>query len=270
MSTFSVINHIDCLVIEGVDARRFAQTQFSGDVDSLTPRQWQWNAWLTAQGRVQALMHLVDAGDGRLLAVLRGGDVQATLAGLARFLLRTQASIRPLACTGRFGGPLPMFSVQTQTGDEGIVLGFGQRSLMLGPRQSDAIDVDAQTAWRLTDIRAGWPSLPGDGQPRFLPPALGLEHLGAVSFGKGCFPGQEIAARLHYRGGHKHRLCHIRGKVPLPAGDIRSPDGAPQGCVLDTAAASDGYEALAVLDVNSDIGINILGNIYTIESRFDP
>jgi folate-binding protein YgfZ len=216
-----LIGDAHCILIEGNDARRFAQAQFSGNVDALAPGYWQWNAWLTPQGRVSALMHLVDAGDGRLLAVLRGGDADASRAGLARYLLRQRAALRVEAFACRSGDPATMGTVAIDAGE--IVLGYGPRSLRLGTTANEPPDADARTTWRLEDIRQGWPSLPG-GELLFLPPALGLEHLQAVSFDKGCYPGQEIAARLHYRGGHKHRLYHLQAPATPPAYALALPE----------------------------------------------
>src|SRR4029078_11270646 len=102
--------------------------------------------------------------------------------------------------------------------------------------------------WRVAHIRRACPALPG-GQPEFMPPALGLERLGAVAFDKGCYPGQEIVARLHYRGGHKWHLCRLRGSMPLPVGEVRDAAGSAVAQVLDIAKAENGFEALTVLRI---------------------
>lgn len=264
--TFPAISSVDCIMMEGADMRRFAQAQFAGDVDALAPGHWQWNAWLDAKGRVQTLMHLVDMGDGRLLAVLRGGDAAATREALARYRFRMQANLTVWTFTGHHGGPLPNGTAGTDTGH--IVLGYGSRSLRLDPARKQP-DLAAQAAWRLADIRQGWPNLPG-GEPTFLPPALGLEHLGAVAFKKGCYPGQEIAARLHYRGGHKRRLYHLQGPASLPEGGIRDADGATSVWILDVTTGPDGVDALAVVSDKISSEVNILDNIYTIHTKFDP
>lgn len=263
---FPAISSVNGLVMEGADARRFAQTQFAGDVDALAPGHWQWNAWLNAKGRVQALMHLVDIGDDRLLAVLRGGDAEATRVALVRYLLRMRANLTVQTFTGRHGGPVPDGIARMDAGQ--IVLGYGLRSLRLDPVPAPS-DPAAETAWRLADIRQGWPKLPG-GEPAFLPPALGLEHLGAVAFEKGCYPGQEIAARLHYRGGHKHCLYHLCGTAPLPEGGIRDADGGSPVWILDSAAESDGVEALAVASNENSHEIKVMDNIYSIVTKFHP
>lgn len=262
----AVLPEVNCLLIEGPDARRFAQAQFSGDVNSLAQGHWQWNAWLDAHGRVQALMHLADLGGDRLLAILRGGDAENTRAGLARYVFRAKASVTACIFSGHAEGALPMGHIHANAQD-GITIGYGDRSLRLRASGTPA-DPEAANAWRLADIRAGWPMLPA-GDAQFLPPALSLERLGAVSIDKGCYPGQEIVARLHYRGGHKFSLYHLRGTAPLePGADVQS-DGAGLVRVLDCALADSAVEALMVAP-KSDIRIfNILDNKYDVVSRYD-
>jgi folate-binding protein YgfZ len=133
--------------------------------------------------------------------------------------------------------------------EDAIGFGYGDHSLWL-KRNGVSTDPARAKDLRLTEIRNGWPTLP-PGDHVFLPPALGLEHLGAISFGKGCYPGQEIAARLHYRGGHKRRLCHVLAAVELTAGQPLSPD-QPRAIVLDAVVTEHGCEALAALEENAE------------------
>jgi len=264
---FPLIDTAHCIALEGADARRFAQAQFSGDVSALLPGHWQWNAWLTAQGRVHALMHLVDAADGRLLAVLRGGgDAETLRAALARYLLRLRVAVTVETFTACSGDPVPTGTAKREA--DAFVLGYGNRSLRLGPLSGGPPDTDAQHRWRLADIRAGWPRLP-TGEPEFLPPAIGLARLGAVAYDKGCYPGQEIAARLRYRGGHKWRLARLQGCAPLPVGEIRTASGSPAVWILDLVPVGGRFEALATVHVGQSSEINLLGNIYTVQSTFD-
>lgn len=261
----NVATHVHCLVLEGPDARRFAQAQFAGDVEALLPGRWQWNAWLDAQGRVRALLQLADPGDGRLLALLRGGDATQTCNALSRFRLRAHVEVTTQLFDGAAEGPLTAGTVTV--GAAAIVLGYGDRSLHLLPPDGD-IDPAAANRWRLADVRAGWPTLPPD-EAEFLPPALGLERLGAVAFDKGCYPGQEIAARLHYRGGHKRGLFHIRGPAGLePGTGVAEQDAGPIR-MLDCVPCHSLNEALIVAQRSTSSTINILGNIYNVVSRFD-
>jgi hypothetical protein len=245
-----------CIEITGAEARAFTQAQFAADVGALQAGHWQWNAWLDAKGGVRALMHLADLGDGRLFALLRGGDAESVCAALRRYVLRTRVSLDASGGWQRVAGsPLPSGEVAIQ--EDAIGFGYGDHSRWL-KRNDVSADPARVKDLRLVDIRNGWPTLP-PGDHVFLPPALGLEHLGAVGFGKGCYPGQEIAARLHYRGGHKLRLCHVLAAVPLIAGQPLSPD-RPRAIVLEAVMTERGCEALAVLEESAEVfpGLEII------------
>lgn len=261
----SVATHVHCLVLEGADARRFAQAQFAGDVNALTPGHWRWNAWLDAQGRVRALMQLADPGDGRLLALLRGGDAEQARAALSRFLLRAQVRIATQVFDGCAEGAMPTGTIAMDPA--GLALGYGDRSLRLVVPGA-SIDPAASNHWRLADIRAGWPTLPA-GEAEFLPQALGLEHLTAVAFDKGCYPGQEIAARLHFRGGHKLALLHIRGGASLEPHASLLAEGFGPVRVLDCVPRRSLNEALIVAKRSDIMKINILDVSYDVVSRFN-
>ena len=102
----------------------------------------------------------------------------------------------------------------------------------------------------LEDIRAGIPEIGAEVRGQLLPQWIGLDRLGAVSVSKGCYPGQEIMARLHFKGGNKRSLYRIGCDSLLPAGTMLrdAQTGEEGGCVLQCARADSGsYEALASL-----------------------
>ena len=87
----------------------------------------------------------------------------------------------------------------------------------------------------------------------YLPQFLNLEHLGGVSFEKGCFPGQEVVARTHYLGKVVRRTRRARvalAEPPAPGTPLRAltdegdKDG---GRVLYAAPLGDASEVLAVI-----------------------
>lgn len=260
-----VASALPCILIEGRDARGFAQAQFSGDIDGVAPGGWQWNAWLDARGRVLALMQLAAVDDDRLLAIPRGGDPERMLATLQRYVLRRDVVLSARSFSACWGEPLATGRFEHGAGVP--ALGLGGRSLRLEPVAERPVDPDAANAWRLEEVRSGWPVLPSAG-PTFLPPALGLERLGAVSFDKGCYPGQEIAARLHYRGGHKLRLHHVCGPAPLPASGPVQAEPAP-ATVLAIATGPGGIAALIVGPARINSRISTLNHMYQVESTFD-
>ena len=104
-------------------------------------------------------------------------------------------------------------------------------------------------AWQRLTIAAGEPQVYAATSEAFVAQMLNLDALGAIAFDKGCYTGQEIIARAHYRGKVKRRLQRFRAQVPVPlkpADDGEFPDGRSFK-VVDAAQRSDGLcEFLAV------------------------
>jgi folate-binding protein YgfZ len=230
----------ETLTIEGADAVAFAQSQFSSNLAALANGRWQFSAWLDARGRVRALFHLVRLGDERLLLLLRGGTASTMVEALRRFVFRSRVTLEcpPPGALGT-GDALPLHAT-ARDGDR-LLLGCGDHSLLLG----DGIIPD--DAWQLPQLHQGWAWLPGNAVDTLLPPALSLYRLSAVALDKGCYPGQEIVARLHYRGGHKRHLHRIVMSGPMPAGSMFHLDGREAGPLLQTIPRGPGIEALAVV-----------------------
>jgi tRNA-modifying protein YgfZ len=228
------------LLIEGPDAIAFAHAQFSSRVNSLAIGEWQFSAWLNPQGRVRALFHLARVSDDRLLLLLRGGDAEAMTEALRRFVFRskltlTAASSRVLAT----GSALPMHVVRDE--GETLELGYGTHSMQIKPAG------ESDDHWHLPQMLEGWPWLPEQSLGELLPPALSLQRLQAVVIDKGCYPGQEIVARLHYRGGHKQHLHSVELSQPAIAGEPLRRDGREVGLLLDVITTDKDIKALAVL-----------------------
>src|SRR5690349_11660512 len=81
------------LSIEGKDAVAFAQAQFTSDVTALAEEQWQWSAWLDAQGRARAVFALLRVDAGRLLAWQPLGDAVAVRDALRRYVFRSAVRV---------------------------------------------------------------------------------------------------------------------------------------------------------------------------------
>lgn len=233
-------NPAQLLSIEGADATTFAQAQFSSKVTLLPNGRWQFSAWLDAQGRVRALFHLARLDDGHLLLLLRGGDARHLAEELQRYVFRSRVRLTPSTTTGSLGSgtALPMQTVQ-HDGDH-VLFGCGNHSLSCGAGTS------VDDAWRRMQLHEGWAWLPGD-VGSLLPPALSLYRLQAVALDKGCYPGQEIVARLHYRGGHKRHLHRIALSQAMPEGSTLHLDGGEIIQLLQTVHGERGIDALAIM-----------------------
>lgn len=228
------------LLLEGPDALAFAHAQFSSDVAALAVGRWQFSAWLDAQGRVCALFHLARLDEQRLLLLLRGGEAEALRAALQRYVFRMRLAIG--------ASPWPVLATgsaerehEAQLSADGALLGCGDHSLQL--RASGEND----DRWQSPQRASGWPWLPASALGALLPPALSLHRLHAVVVDKGCYPGQEIVARLHWRGEHKRHLCEVNLDRAIEPGTTLRRDGRDIGMLLGVDDGNALASALAVV-----------------------
>jgi folate-binding protein YgfZ len=111
--------------------------------------------------------------------------------------------------------------------------------------------------WAWLDIMAGIPSVHPETNEEFVPQMANLEAVGGVNFKKGCYPGQEIVARMQYLGKLKQRMyrAHVAGDTtPRPGDSIYAPDfpGQSAGTVVEAQPSPDGgYDLLAVIQISS-------------------
>ncbi|HEX3895472.1 MAG TPA: folate-binding protein [Rudaea sp.] len=269
------------LELTGPDVVAFAQAQFSNDVPSLADGHWQWNAWLSPQGRVRFFFHLLRDDAQRLRLLLRGGDPAALRDSLQRFVLRSKVQIRVaddhvygVERTAELHGDAPSGdSIATRAGASVIALG-AERYICISPQQA----TDDTSRWVLADIRDGFPTVARELEDAALPQWLGLDRLGAVSVKKGCYPGQEIMSRLHFKGGNKrslYRLAIDTATVPGAAWPIAlRGESAHAGQIVMAARADSGRcEALAILAHAADgkpldLGAELVANIEVLQ-RFE-
>lgn len=253
----------------GVDAISFLQAQLSNDLTELHAERAQLACYCTPQGRVLATLLLWR--DGADVLMLLAAALTAPIAQrLARYVLRAKATITPapdLALVGATStdamAALLDVPVDAQLPDMSVRAVPGGQCLALRPQLwLAALLPDAAAAlvgrpgaaspadWDLARIRAGIPMVTGPTQDEFVPQMLNLERLGAISFTKGCYPGQEIVARAQYRGEVKRRLYRLRldRGGALAGQEIFAQEAA--GTVVDAAPTADGgSEMLAVLRV---------------------
>ena len=266
------------LRVSGEDRVDFLQGQLSQDLGGITPSQAAPAAWCNRQGRVLCLMVVIE-WDGATYLILPADMAETCLGGLGRYILRarvrmerwdgvsagkggTAARDMPLlpgvfGCAGIKGLGAEVWSCRVGEAYCAVRLpGEDPRALLLGeppPATAAAFDMAwTQERWRLADIRSALPWIGPATSGRFLAHSLNLDLSGAVSFDKGCYVGQEIIARMEYRGTPKRRMQRVR--LPLDAGAepgarIERPD-LGRIMVIASARAGDHVEALAEVRVS--------------------
>ncbi|MEL4892043.1 folate-binding protein [Xanthomonas protegens] len=266
---FSALPHLQYVALRGPDAAAFAHAQFANDVQALAVGQWQWNAWLTAKGRVIAVFALLRQADDALLMLLPDGGAEDLATALGRFVFRRKLRLTvedTLHAVGRMSLPDQARGAMSAHDEAGVIeLDMGgdglPRTLRLVPAppvDAPAADPALTAAWRATDLRLGLARLAPSQREQWTPQQLGLDRLHAFSVKKGCYPGQEIVARTHFLGKAKRaaQLLEVDETVAIDAAVLR--DGQPFGSVVSVA----GSLALAVLplDETPPTGLDVDGH----------
>lgn len=242
MSDWFLLSDFSGLRLTGPDARAFAHSQFTVPFTTDTGPGWQACAWCNPKGRAVAVI-LANAHQDHVDLVLPASQA-ADFARMIRLYAigRKVDFIAGLAASARFGpGPGP---------DQ--LLFDSDRAMQLdGPALSP--DELCQDRWQLADFKAGVAWLSPITSARHLPQELGLEALGGLSYRKGCYPGQEIIARVHFLGRQKRRLSGVRvtGGGTLEHEHIESEDGEPVGEIILSREHAGGRIGLAVVGVDS-------------------
>lgn len=113
------------------------------------------------------------------------------------------------------------------------------------------VDEAAASVWELADIRAGLPQITAATQESVVPQMANMHSLNAVSFKKGCYPGQEIVARMQYLGTLKRIMQRFRvsGADANPGDTLVDTEQKEVGLILRVATGdtSDDQEMLAVV-----------------------
>ncbi|MBM0105110.1 folate-binding protein YgfZ [Steroidobacter sp. S1-65] len=246
------------ILVTGADARGYLQGQLTADLDKLSPDRVQLACCNSPQGRVQAVLWMLDRRDGIAL-VLPAALLDGTVLRLRKYVLRAKAKIEPaghlqLASLSRSALPadvtLPEAWSHCERGDVSYFTLPGVSDVMaLGPL-SASVDVAHEREWHLSQLRAGLPQVYPETHEAFVAQMLNIDLLGGISFDKGCYTGQEIIARAHFRGTVKRRMFLFHSTGPAPAPGTRVLAGEQHaGDVVDAAATDDGCDILAVISL---------------------
>lgn len=232
------------LRVSGKDNCRFLQGQLTCNVEAVTEGKSLQGAYCNIKGRVIADFRLFRYGEDLYLQTV-AGMAEKLQQALARFIVFFKAEITIVpefvhlglqgpavqALLQQCGWEMPQLPGQTlpvdgcvlmrQHGDPGHGAQERVEIFQLDGRQPlpdalAALSEDDELFWRLTDIEAGLIHVTPAMSEEYTPQLLNYDLTGVIDFRKGCFPGQEIVARMHYRSKAKKRLS-LLGTETLPA-----------------------------------------------------
>ena len=258
------------LGVTGADASDFLHGQFTNDLLALPDNRAQLSAYCMPKGQMIANFLVWRRSENQYRIVLPSGLDEAVLQRLQLFKLRSDVEIESLAesfslfgVTGPYLEENPEFPVELpgsplskmETDPYTAITWPGERVRWLVISPQDAASTlwedgkapdSGSDLWRLWDIEDGIAFVRAENREQFVPQHLNLDLVDAISFDKGCYPGQEVVARMKYRGQVKFRTYRLSGnfdEVPVPGDPIHlseDPDARPCGRVVDARVPPDG------------------------------
>ena len=200
------------LKFTGKDVEVFLQGQFSNDVNALEEGAIQLNAYCQHQGKIIALIQLMKKADDFYLS-FPADLTDVVTKRLTMFKMMSDVTI-------------------TNVSDEIIQLGLigddqGLPQFKLNDQQSvalvesvDGLELSDDGDWEKACIENGVAEVVLATSEKFVPQLLNLDiNEVGVNFTKGCYPGQEVVARLHYLGKSKRRMRTFECKGDIAVGE---------------------------------------------------
>jgi folate-binding protein YgfZ len=254
------LDDLTAISVRGVDALQFLQGQVSQDMARIDETGALLAGLHNPQGRCLAVLRVLRVAPDQFLLVLPLEMAEGIRNLLSRYVLRARVTLGDAGTSWRiYGvwGPDATAAVSTRLSmamDDG-----GMRYMVVAPRGEPLPEGDPEPrdAWRLEDIRAGLPELRTATSGMFVAQMLNLDLIGAISFQKGCYTGQEVIARAHYRGQVKRRMqrFHTESEELLaPGARVHLPDGRAAQIVMAAPADDGGQEFLAVTTLPGTAG----------------
>lgn len=222
--------------IAGAEARHFLHNLLTADIEALQASEARYGALLTPQGKILFDLFIFDAGSSFLLDCAHS-QMADLVKRLTFYKLRARVEIS--AEDNLAIGVSPVEPTEAMGFRDPRVAAIGWRFFGPSARADHAAGYDSARIFQgLADTDADL------GSGEFFPHEANLDQLGALSFTKGCYVGQEVVSRMEHRGLARSRMLPVRlgGAAPAKGSDIRSGEK-----LVGSLLSSSGDMALALL-----------------------
>ena len=259
-----LLKQLTLLKVSGSDSETFLQNQFSNDISKLENTRIQINAYCQHQGKIIALFWVMRHHDSFLLS-FPAELAEKVITRLKMFVVISDVKIE---------------EVSEQYLQIGLINENHQNAfkmndnllLLIEPNDQKYEEISThQHEWKKACIDYQIPEVFLSTSEKFVPQMLNLDidEFG-VNFSKGCYPGQEVVARLHYLGEAKRRLFTFKSEHEIKVGDslycassktakARGDRYKGSGIVVNSVKFNSVFYCLATLDIdllNSEITLN--------------
>jgi folate-binding protein YgfZ len=230
------LSYLSAWRFSGPDAGSFLQAQLSADIAALEDGQSTFAAYCSPQGKVFGLL-LIGRHKDHFMVVGSAQLLPSIMQRLRIYIFRSKLEIEPL-------DNMQVCGVAPSHPDDPASPVLAPASMPLRYAiVSESTQSDETTDhWRHSELIHGVAWLDANTTEKFIPQMLGYDQIGAVSFTKGCYPGQEIVARTHYLGKVKRKplLTTIMGRAVIENGSrvqLQYETETVNGTLVDTAPA---------------------------------
>ena len=242
------------LRVSGKDSEIFLQNQFSNDITRLGANKIQLNAYCQHQGKIIALFWLMRFNEGFILS-FPGDLAEKIKARLQLFIIMSDVLIEDISKDYLQIGLINENNSGAFSINETLSL------LIESNEESNRVINTHQDEWTKACLDSHIPEVFSKSSEKFVPQMLNLDiNEFGVNFSKGCYPGQEVVARLHYLGKAKRRLFSFRSDSEMQIGDnlycassnaakTRGDRYKGSGMVVNRVKFNSEFHCLATLDV---------------------
>lgn len=266
------------LIMQGPDSAKFMQGQLTCNTATQTETQARFGGHCTPKGRLVANFYLTKTAADSFLFFVPQGCAAQLLKSLSKYIVFSKAKLRDAATeVTRFGvsGEQAFAALQQQLPElrnERLASASNETlyALCVEPNrflvavaceQADgwsqqlmaqgAITANSD-AWLAADIQAGFGFVAAETIEEFIPQMLNMQLIDGVSFNKGCYTGQEIVARMQYRGTLKKAMYLVTGTGSAPAANSEIFQAERMvGNIVNSVTSAEGWQALAVINIDA-------------------
>ena len=201
------------LKVSGADSGPFLQAQLSNDIEQLDNSSIQLNAYCQHQGKILALFWVIRSDDSFLLSFPLD-LVDIIKSRLQMFVIMADVTIKDITLERSQIGSIDESYDNSYTINDKLSL------IIVNKKDVTQFDIEPVEFWHKSCIDSNLPEISSITSEKLVPQMLNLDinEIG-VNFSKGCYPGQEVVARLHYLGSVKRRLFAFESNSEINVGD---------------------------------------------------
>jgi len=201
------------LRVSGSDAETFLQGQLSNDINKLDALSVQLNAYCQHQGKILALFWVMRHEDSFFLS-LPSDLLEVIKPRLQMFIIMSDVVIEDI--TNEY---IQVGSID-EVHQKALVINDKLSLIILDKDDNSELNMGPIDHWDKACIDSLLPEIFLETSEKLVPQMLNLDiNEFGVNFSKGCYPGQEVVARLHYLGSAKRRLFAFKLESDAQVGD---------------------------------------------------